>query len=369
MMRDDRIERLARVLTEYSMEVRPGDSVVLSGGVLALPLLRAAYRSTLALGGNPAIEVLVPEVLEILLSEGSDEQLATINPFERIGSEQADAHLRVSASENTRAMTAIAPERQQAYARARAEVGARRMARAASGELRWSSTVYPTQAHAQEAEMSLAEYEEFIAAAGWLDDPDPVARWRAVGAEQARLIDWLTPKHEVRVVAPDTDLRVKIAGRSWINSDGHRNFPSGEIFVGPVEDSVEGHIRFSFASIVQGREVDDIHLWFEQGKVVRAEAGKNQEFLDAMLNTDAGARYLGEFAFGTNDNISRFTRNTLFDEKMGGTVHMALGAGYPDSGSQNRSAIHWDLIRDLRGGGEVWVDGELFEKDGKIVVK
>lgn len=369
MMRDDRIERLARVLTEHSLEVRSGDMVVLSGGVLSLPLLRAAYRSTLALGGNPAIEVLVPEVLEILLSEGSDEQIATINPFERIGSEQADAHLRVSASENTRAMTAIEPGRQQAYARARAEVSGRRMQRAATGELRWSSTVYPTQAHAQEAEMSLAEYEEFIAAAGWLDDPDPVARWRQLGADQARLIDWLTPKQEVRVVAPDTDLRVKIGGRSWINSDGHRNFPSGEIFVGPVEDSVEGHIRFSFASIVQGREVDDIRLWFEQGKVVRAEAGKNQEFLDAMLNTDAGARYLGEFAFGTNDNISRFTRNTLFDEKMGGTVHMALGAGYPDSGSKNRSAIHWDLIRDLRGGGEVYVDGELFEKDGKIVVK
>jgi aminopeptidase len=215
--------------------------------------------------------------------------------------------------------------------------------------------------------MSLRDYEEFIAAAGWLDEPDPVTKWREVGAYQARLIEWLTPKREIRVVAPDTDLRLRIDGRTWINSDGHRNFPSGEIFVGPIEDSVEGHIRFSFASVVQGREVDDIHVWFEKGKVVRAEAAKNQDFLVSMLDTDEGARYLGEFAFGTNDNISRFTRNTLFDEKMGGTVHMALGAGYPDSGSKNRSAIHWDLIRDLRGGGEVWVDGDLFEKDGKIL--
>ncbi|MGA7669165.1 MAG: aminopeptidase [Nitrolancea sp.] len=366
-MRDDRIGKLARVLTEYSMEVRPGDLVVLSGGMLSLPLLKAAYRETLRLGGNPALEVLVPEMTEILLSEGSDDQLKAIDPFEGIASQRADAHLRVSASENTRSMTGISPARQQIYARARSEIRSMRMDRAASGALRWSSTVYPTQAHAQEAEMSLRDYEEFIAAAGWLDEADPVSKWREVGEYQARLIDWLTPKKEVRVISEDTDLTVKIGGRTWINSDGHRNFPSGEIFAGPIEDSVEGHIRFSFASIVQGREVDDIHLWFEKGKVVRAEAAKNQDFLESMLDTDDGARYLGEFAFGTNDNISRFTRNTLFDEKMGGTVHMALGAGYPDSGSKNRSAIHWDLIRDLRGGGEVWVDGELFEKDGKIL--
>ncbi len=367
-MRDDRVEKLARVLTEYSMEVKPGDLVVLSGGVLSLPLLKSAYHHTLALGGNPAVEVLVPEMTEMLLTEGSDDQLKTIDPFEGIASQQADAHLRVSASQNTRSMTAIRPERQQIYSRARADIRRVRLDRAATGALRWSSTVYPTQAHAQEAEMSLREYEEFIASAGWLDEDDPVVKWREVGAYQARLIAWLTPKSEVRVVSEDTDLTVRIAGRTWINSDGHRNFPSGEIFTGPIEDSVEGHIRFSFASIVQGREVDDIHLWFEKGKVVRAEAAKNQDFLESMLDTDDGARYLGEFAFGTNDNISRFTRNTLFDEKMGGTVHMALGAGYPDSGSTNRSAIHWDLIRDLRGGGEVWVDGELFEKDGKILV-
>lgn len=365
-MRDDRIEKLARVLTEYSMEVQRGDLVVLSGGILAMPLLKAAYRHALKLGGNPAVEVLLPEITQILLNEGSDEQLTAIDPFEIIGSERADCHLRVTSSENTRSMTAIDPARQQTYARARGPIRRNRLDRAASGALRWSSTVYPTQAHAQEAEMSLGDYEEFVAGAGWLDEADPVQKWREVGDYQNRLIEWLTPKREVRVVSEDTDLTVRITDRTWINSDGHRNFPSGEIFVGPVENSVNGHIRFSFASIVQGREVDDIHLWFEQGKVVRAEAAKNQDFLESMLNIDDGARFLGEFAFGTNDNISRFTRNTLFDEKMGGTVHMALGAGYPDSGSKNRSAIHWDLIRDLRGGGEVWVDGELFEKNGKI---
>ncbi|HET9017783.1 MAG TPA: aminopeptidase, partial [Thermomicrobiaceae bacterium] len=174
---------------------------------------------------------------------------------------------------------------------------------------------------------------------------------------------------QIHVVGPDTDLRMDVGGRTWINSDGHRNFPSGEVFTGPLEESVEGHIRFTYSSIMQGREVEGVQLWFERGKVVRATAAKNQEFLESMLNTDAGARYLGEFAFGTNRDITRFTGNTLFDEKIGGTVHMALGSGYPDSGSKNRSAIHWDLICDLRRGGEVTVDGEVFVRDGQFTVQ
>jgi aminopeptidase len=366
-MRSDRIERFARVLTEYSMDLRPGDLVVLSGGPLAIPLLQEAYRHALDLGAYPAVDLQMPGMVEVLLLEGSDDQLKELTPFERVGSEQADALLRVTASENTRAMTGFSPERQQFYTRARAGLRQTFLDRAASGTLRWSSTVFPTDAHAQEAEMSLRDYEEFIASACWLDDPLPVARWKEIGVYQGQLIDWLTPRHEVHLVAEDTDLRLSIAGRPWINSDGHRNFPSGEIFVGPVEDSVEGHVRFSFPSIVQGREVDDVWLRFERGRVVEAKAGKNQAFLDAMLETDPGARYLGEFAFGTNRNIQRFTRNTLFDEKIGGTVHMALGSGYPDSGSQNRSAIHWDMICDLRRGGEVTVDGDLFLKDGTLL--
>jgi aminopeptidase len=350
------------------MDVHPGDLVVIMGGPLAIPLLREVFRHTLALDAHPSIELQMPGLLEVLLAEGSDDQLQAISPFERVGPEQADTLLRVSAAENTRSMTGVSPARQQVYARARGPLRQTFLERAASGALRWSSTVFPTDAHAQEAEMSLRDYEDFIASAGWLDDPDPVLRWRALADMQTLLIGWLSPRKEVRLLAEDTDLRLSIADRPWINSDGHRNFPSGEIFVGPVEDSVEGHVRFSFPSIVQGREVDDIWLRFEQGRVVEARASKNQSFLDAMLDTDEGARYLGEFAFGTNRNIQQFTRNTLFDEKIGGTVHMALGAGYPDSGSKNQSAIHWDMICDLRQGGEVRVDGDLFMKDGEFQV-
>ena len=368
-MPDSRVERLARVLTEYSLEIKPGDRVVISGAPLAEPLLRAAYRHALALGGLPLLDVQLPGATEVLLRDGTDEQLGVISPTERFASEEADCWLRVSATSNTRALSGIDPARQRVHTKARAAIRQAYLDRAASGSLRWSSTVFPTDAYAQDADMSLEDYEDFVFRAEYLDDPDPVARWRAVGAFQGQLIDWLTPRHEIHVTGPDTDLRLNIGGRIWINSDGHRNFPSGEVFTGPIEDSTEGHVRFSYSTIVNGREVEDVQLWFERGQVVRATAAKNQDFLESMLNTDAGARYLGEFAFGTNRAITRFTRNILFDEKIGGTVHMALGSGYPDSGSRNRSAIHWDLICDLRQGGEVTVDGEVFVRDGQFTVQ
>lgn len=362
-----RVDRLAQVLTEYSLELQPGELVTLAGTTLAEPLLLAAYRHALRLGARPVLDVQAPEALEILLKHGSDEQLQTISPLERLAAEEAQASLRVSAAANTRALSGVDPERQKVYSAARLPVRQRFLDRAADGSLKWSSTVFPTQAHAQDADMSLAEYEDFVAAAGFLDDPDPVARWREIAAFQQELIDWLTPRKEIHLIAEDTDLRLSIAGRRWINSDGHRNFPSGEIFTGPVEDSVEGTVRFSFPTIIQGRELHDVRLWFERGRVVRATTSSDQAFLDAVLDTDPGARVLGEFAFGTNMSIQRFTRNILFDEKMGGTVHMALGAGYPDTGSTNRSAIHWDMICDVRQTGEVRVDGQVFLRGGEFI--
>lgn len=368
-MLDSRVERLARVLTEYSLELKAGDRVVISGTTLAEPLLIAAYRHALDLGALPLLDVQFPEAHEILLKEGNERQIRAIPPLERLGSEEADAWLRVGAAANTRALSGIDPEKQQLYSTARAPIRQRFLERAAFGELRWSSTIFPTPAHAQDADMSLAEYEEFVFGAELLDNPDPVARWRKVSAVQQRLIDWLAPRREIHVAGPDTDLRLRVDRRTWINSDGHRNFPSGEVFTGPIEDSASGYVRFSYSTVVQGREVEDVRLWFENGRVVRATAARNQAFLESMLDTDAGARSLGEFAFGTNRAITRFTRNILFDEKIGGTIHLALGSGYPDSGSTNRSAIHWDLICDLRRGGEVRVDGDVFMKDGEFTIR
>jgi aminopeptidase len=216
--------------------------------------------------------------------------------------------------------------------------------------------------------MSLREFEDFVYEACLVHEPDPIKAWRKISKEQQRIVNWLNKARKIHVVGPDTDLKLEVTGRKWVNCDGHENFPDGEIFTGPIEDSLNGHIRYTYPACVYGREVEDVRLKFEDGKVVKATAAKNEGFLLKMLKTDKGARYVGEFSFGTNYGIQRFTKNILFDEKIGGTIHLALGKGYPESGSKNKSAIHWDMVCDLRQGGEVRVDGALFLKDGKILI-
>ncbi len=265
-------------------------------------------------------------------------------------------------------MTGIDPSRQGVFSRARSELFNTFLSREANGSLHWTLTLYPTDGYAQDAGLSTEEYTEFVLNACKLNDDDPVASWKAVGVEQQRLTDWLTGKSEIHVVGPDTDLTVGVAGRIWENCDGTKNFPDGEVFTGPVEDSTNGHVRFSFPVVAYGRQIDDIRLTFRDGVVVEATAASEEEFLIKTLDTDEGARRLGEFAFGTNFDITRFTKNILFDEKIGGTIHMALGSGYPGSGSTNQSAIHWDMICDLRQGGSVTVDGELVLENGKYLV-
>ena len=241
------------------------------------------------------------------------------------------------------------------------------MDRSASGELRRCLTLFPTQAHAQDADMSLVDYENFVFESCLLDQSDPAEAWRGVRTKQQHIVDYLMAHDTIHIVAPGTDITYRVRGRTWLNSDGKRNFPSGEVFTGPIEDSVEGHVRFTYPAIYNGREVEDVRLSFSRGKVVEASASRGQEFLLAMLETDLGARHLGEVAFGLNYGIRRFTRNILFDEKIGGTMHMALGRSYPDSGGKNQSAIHWDLICDLRDG-EVTADGEVCYRAGKFLI-
>lgn len=366
---DPRVERLARVLVEYSMQVEPEQLVTLQGHPAAAPLLRAVYRAVIQAGANPMALVSLPGADEIMYTHGNEQQLTRITPLQRAFIEDADASLQVMAESNTRRLSGVDPAKQRLAQQARRELMQTFMQRAADGELNWCITLYPTNAYAQDAEMSLDDYSDFVYRACHVDgEDDPVAHWRGVAAGQQRMIEWLGGKSEVQVNGPDTDLRVGVGGRTWINADGTKNFPDGEIFTGPVEDAVEGTVRFSFPALVQGREVEDIRLWFEGGAVIKATAGKNQEYLEQMLDADEGARRLGEFAFGTNFGIDRFTKNILFDEKIGGTIHMALGSGYPESGSTNQSAIHWDMICDLRRGGSVTVDGEVLQRDGHFVV-
>lgn len=367
-MVDGRIAKLADVLVNYALEIEPEQLVVLQSHPVAQPLILAVYRRVIDIGANPILFTAMPGANEILFTHGNEQQLTRLTSRDRLLVDEADATLNVISEENTKALSGADPNKQRMAQAARREIFQKYLARSADETLKWCLTLFPTNAYAQDAEMSLADYTEFVFNAGQLNLDDPVAHWQAVSKEHARLIDWLDGKREVHLAGPDTDLTINVAGRTWINADGKRNFPDGEIFTGPVEDGVDGTVRFTYPSSVQGREVEDIRLWFEAGKVVKATAAKNQDYLERMLDADEGARRLGEFAFGTNIGIQKFTRNILFDEKIGGTIHMAIGAGYPDSGSTNESAIHWDMICDLRQGGQATVDGEPFMQDGKIVV-
>ncbi len=367
-MVDPRLTRLADLLVNYSVQVQPGEWTLVQAEVVAVPLAREVYRAVLRAGGHPLTLLFDEAISEIQYQEASDEQLVWVSPVERLLIEEADVMIALRATNNTRAMSNVDPAKMAKAQAARTELSAIHMRRAAAGELKWTLTQYPTQASAQEAEMSLSEYEDFVFGATFVDREDPIAEWQRISALQQRMVDWLKGKRHVTVKSANCDLSLSIEGRTFINSDGRRNMPSGEIFTGPVEDSVNGWVRFTYPAIYRGRAVEGVELRFQDGKVVEARASKNEEFLLSQLDIDAGARYLGEFAIGTNFGITKFTGNILFDEKIGGTIHMALGRSYPETGGKNESAIHWDMICDMRQGGEIYVDGELFYKDGAFVV-
>ncbi len=367
-MTDIRIEKLAEVLVEYSTAVQPGDEVVINGEIAAEPLLKAIYAKVLEAGGHPLLLASLQDTESLLYELGSDEQLSHVPDPVRMIVETYDVRINVRAAANTKSLSNVDPSKMVLRSRAQTDLMKTFMQRSASGALRWVGTLFPTNAYAQDAEMSLSEYEDFVYGACMPDLDDPVAYWRQFSKWQQRIIDWLEGRKHVHVVGPGTDLELSIAGRRFINSDGRHNMPSGEVFTGPVEESVSGHVTFSYPAIHQGREVTGVRLAFEDGKVVEASAKKNEAFLIQTLDTDEGSRYLGEFAIGTNEGITQFTSQILFDEKINGSFHVAVGAGYPETGSRNESAIHWDMICDLREGGQIWVDDELLYEDGKFVI-
>jgi len=348
--------------------VKPGDKVLIRGNSLSLPLVSETFREVLRAGGHPTVFWEEEIFSEILLREGNDEQLRHISEPTKLVMETYDCLIGLRGSENTRSLSSVDPNRQRMNRLAGRELMKTFMERSASGELRWTTTMYPTNAHAQEADMSLAEFEDFVFAACRVDKADPVAEWQKVRAEQQRLVDWLAGKDQVVVKGPNVDLALSIKDRRFINADGTANMPDGEVFTGPVEESVNGWIRYTYPAIYSGREVEGIELTFVDGRVTDAHAKKNEEFLISVLDSDPGARYLGEFALGTNYGIDRFTKSILYDEKIGGTLHTAVGSGYPETGSRNKSSVHWDMICDMRNGSQIWVDGELFYENGRFAI-
>ena len=368
-MNDPRIQKLARLLTEYSVRLKPGDIVTINGEALAAPAIRECYRAALRLGAHVICDISLDGMAEIFYAEAQAEQLKWVSPFAKFKVAHIDAQIGFWADENTKSLTNVDPKRLATAAAARKPIFKTFMSRSAAGKLRWVGTQWPCQASAQDAEMSLEEYENFVFGAGYLDDADPIKTWRRISTEQQALTDFMNKTREIRIVSEDTDIRFSTKRRKWVNCDGQMNFPDGEVFTGPVETSVEGHVKFSFPAVHHGREVHDAQLWFSKGKVAKATASKGEEFLRAMVAMDKGSCYLGEAAFGTNYNVKRYTKNTLFDEKIGGTIHLALGAGYPETGNKNESGLHWDMVRDLRQGGEIYADGELIQQNGRFLNK
>lgn len=367
-MQDPRLEKLADVLVNYSTSVQRGDVVRLAGNVVSRPLMAALFRAVIKAGGHPTLAITLDECQEIKLAEGSDEQLLFEDPLAQHAVETVDVVIAAWGEDNTRSLSAIDPAKQAKVSQGRKKYLATFMDRAAAGKLRWVGTQFPCHASAHDAEMSLAAYERFVYSAGLLDRDNPAAAWRDVSTRQQRVADFLNGKREIRFTSPaGTDLTLGIEGRNWINCDGHENFPDGEVFTGPIESATQGVVKYSFPAVHGGREVDGIRLEFRDGRVVDASAQKGEEFLIAMLDQDPGARVLGEVAIGTNYSVRRYTKNTLFDEKIGGTFHAALGAAYPESGGTNTSGLHWDMVCDLRQGGRIEVDGELISENGRFL--
>jgi aminopeptidase len=369
-MQDPRIDKLAGVLVNYSVGVKPKDVVRVSGSVIALPLIRAVYREVLLAGGHPLLRLADDGCMDLFYEHAGPRQLDYLSPLAIREIETIDCSIGIWADENTRSLTRVDPKKQARASQARRpimDIFMKRASRKGKGRLRWTGTQFPCPAAAQDAEMSLAQYEDFVFTAGLLHKADPAAEWRKISVRQQRLADFLNKSREVRFRTPQgTDLRLGVKGRRWINCDGHENFPDGEVFTGPVEDATEGVAHYSFPAVHGGREVQDVRLRFRSGKVVEASASKGEDFLIQMLDQDAGARTLGEIAIGTNYAITEHTRSTLFDEKIGGTFHAALGAAYPESGGKNRSALHWDMVCDLRHGGTIEVDGKLISRNGRF---
>lgn len=365
---DPRTSKLADILVNYSLEVKSGEWVVINADASATPLVKEIVRNILEAGGNPTVLLSDVRISEAQLRFASNEHLQWVSPISELVYEKADATISILGNENTRSLSGIDPKKQATRAAANRNLSKRFMQRAADGEVNWVVAQYPCPAYAQESDMSLRDYADFVYGATFADKSDPVSKWQAFHDRQERLIDWLKGRDKMLVRGPNIDLALSIKDRIFINADGKNNMPDGEIFTGPIEDSVSGWVRFNYPAIRGGMEVDNVEFQFYGGKVSKATAGKNQDYLLTQLNTDAGARFLGEFAIGTNYGIRQFSKNILFDEKIGGTLHMAVGAGYPETGSRNESAIHWDFICDMRADSEITVDGELFYKNGEFLI-
>ena len=367
-MRDQRADALAQILVRYSTNVQPDDVCVIQSTTAGEVLVQAVYEEVLRAGGLPIMQMTTEGAAPAFYELANEKQLEWVPPTATWAAENADVRIAVMADANTRALSQVDPKRQAITSKARQPLMETSMQRAAEGSYRWALTLFPTEAYASEAGMSLAAYEDFYYRACLATDEEPLTAWQRQSDQVKRLAAWMEGKEEVRITGPDTDITLGVAGRKFIPCVGEHNMPDGEFFTGPIEDSVNGEIAFSFPASYGGREVAGVRFKFQDGKVVDASAERGEDFLIEMLDTDDGARRLGELGIGTNYGISTGTKEILLDEKIGGTIHMAIGASYPETGGVNNSAVHWDMVCDLRQGGAITVDGTEIQRDGEFVI-
>lgn len=366
-------EKYASVLVDYSTNVQKGDLVIIRAtSPMAEPLVKAVYKRVLQKGANPILRTSICDMSDIFIKYSSDEQLDYVDPISKLEYEKVDKYISIGAPLNVKNMARADKTKLARRSKATRELSELLLSRSAKGEASWVIADVPTNALAQEAKMSIDEYSEFLFNACFLNLDDPVAKLLEMDKEQKRICEYLNKKSKIRIVGEKTDITFSTKDRKWISCSGLNNYPDGEIFTSPVEDSANGEIYFDFPAIYRGNEAHKIHLRLENGKVVEARAEKGEEFLNAMLDMDEGARFVGEIAVGTNEMIQDVTGSILFDEKIGGSIHMAVGASYPETGGKNTSGLHWDIIKNMKGvngaGGQIYADDELIYKDGRFVI-
>lgn len=369
---DPRVQKFAKVLVEHSARIVPGDRVLIEATTAAEPLIRELYIQILEKGGIPHPMIALPGMMPFSQDDmyvtyaHTDAQLEFVPTFYKLAYDQFESRIRVHSATNTRGSSNLDPVKGGKRGKALSAITEAQFRRGAEGTLKWVTTQYPTEAYAQDANMSLQEYEDFVFGAVHTNEDDPTAFWQSVKEKQQTAVDYMKGKSQVILRGPNVELSLSVKGRTFMNSYGTYNMPDGEIYTGPVEDSVNGWVKFTYPANYGGVSVENAEVTFSKGRVQKAKADKNQDYLLKTLESDAGSRYLGEFAIGTNYDIDHFSHNILFDEKLGGTFHMALGAGYPETGAQNKSMIHWDMICGMKEDSEILVDGELLYKNGSF---
>lgn len=364
-MVDKRIEKLAQLCVHYSVAVKPKEKVVIRGTARAAPLITEIYKECLLADAYPWILPSL-EVDYMFFKLAKNHQSKFVSPFVKFIYENMDVSIGIFCEPNPKSLTNIDPAAIRTKLASGSEITEIFFKRVSEGSLRWTGFPFPITDQAQEASMALPEYEDFVYGSCLVDKKDPVAEWKKIHVKQEKICSFLNKAKKIRIVGEDTDLTFGVEGREWVNGSGEKNMPDGEIFTAPVDNSANGKIRFTFPGIYMGREVENISFTFKNGKIVKASAAKGEDLLKELIKIK-GADRIGEAAIGTNYGITRFTKEMLFDEKMGGTIHLAIGEAYPEAGGVNKSAIHWDILKDMKKDGEIYADEELFYRNGKFL--